>query len=112
MPDRPPPPQERFAQLRHAYLARLPALLAEIEALAGRAPAPEALDGLYRHLHKLAGSGGTYGFPELSERASALEARVRAWIEGGTFRPGSHDELAEDLARLREAVACATDAQA
>lgn len=109
MPDRPPSPQERFAQLRHGYFARLPALLAEIEGLAGCAPDPEALEGLYRLLHKLAGSGGTYGCPELSERALALETRVRGWIENGSFGPGSQAELAEGLARLRESVARATE---
>jgi chemotaxis protein histidine kinase CheA len=31
---------------------------------------------LHRHLHSLAGSGGTFGYHDLSDRARALELRV------------------------------------
>jgi len=52
-----------MAQLSDLTWARLAQPLAELEALA----------------HGLAGAGGTFGFPELSETAARVERRLEGW---------------------------------
>lgn len=48
------------------------------------------LDALQMHLHRLAGSSGMYGLPEISEHAKLLEAHI---IE----LPQQIDELGEGI---------------
>lgn len=58
---------------------------------------------LHACLHKLAGSGGAFGFPELSGQAKSLEIVVKAWLEQAVV-----PELAQwetwktDLSALRQ----------
>ena len=58
---------------------------------------------LHADLHKLAGSGGAFGFPELSRQAKSLEIVVKAWLEQSVV-----PELAQwetwktDLSALRQ----------
>lgn len=63
--------------LREHYRQRLPAELEELHTLAGRllqaSPGPDTLADLQQRLHKLAGSGGTFGLPKLSRQARRLE---------------------------------------
>ena len=77
---------EQLAKLREAYLARVPAELAALQALAGALQGGEGdragLDALHQRLHKLAGSGGTFGLAALSAAARALEQRVVTWLAG------------------------------
>jgi DNA-binding response OmpR family regulator len=74
---------ELLDKLRNEYVSRLPAELAAINALAAsiQPQAPDAIrvDELHRHLHKLAGSGGTFGFDLLSTQARSLEQEVQRW---------------------------------
>jgi HPt (histidine-containing phosphotransfer) domain-containing protein len=62
-------------KLRREYLASLPARLDELRSdLAGvRDGRPEAAAALQTRLHQLAGSGGSYGFSELSKAAREAE---------------------------------------
>jgi len=66
---------EFFEELRREYLAEAPARLNELrkdlEAL--RAGEPDAAASLKVRLHRLAGSGGSYGFPDVSSAARAAE---------------------------------------
>jgi len=77
----------QLAELRQAYLARLPAELAALQSLAADLGGGEAdrarLDELRHRLHKLAGSGGTFGLAALSAAARTLEQRVKGWLAGG-----------------------------
>ena len=77
---------EQMAKLRADYLARLPAELAALQALAGDLRGEErdraGLEALHLRLHKLAGSGGTFGLAALGEAASVLEQRVVVWLAG------------------------------
>ncbi|CAK0747764.1 hypothetical protein CCP3SC1_160047 [Gammaproteobacteria bacterium] len=41
------------------------------------------LADLHARLHKLAGSGGTFGYPELSRQACELEVSAKDWLESG-----------------------------
>ncbi|EHH09629.1 Hpt domain-containing protein [Mesorhizobium amorphae] len=61
-----------FAPLRQRFLARCADQLAELKAAREGAPLP-GNDPLIRLAHSLAGAAGTFGFPEISARASALE---------------------------------------
>ena len=36
---------------------------------------------VHASLHKLAGSGGTFGFPELSQQARILEVTAKGWLD-------------------------------
>lgn len=77
---------EQLAQLRASYLARLPQELADLHALAQRlsqdATDHSSLTELHQRLHKLAGSGSTFGYPLLSATARSLEQQVKSWLVG------------------------------
>ncbi|WP_308642620.1 Hpt domain-containing protein [Mesorhizobium sp. GbtcB19] len=64
-----------FAPLRQRFLTRCADQLAELKAIADRQAAlPIASnDPLIRIAHSLAGAAGTFGFADISARASALE---------------------------------------
>jgi chemotaxis protein histidine kinase CheA len=66
--------------LRAEYLADAPERVRELSAALGRLRARDqtALADLQRHFHRLAGSGGSYGFPEITIRSRAAEYAVAA----------------------------------
>jgi HPt (histidine-containing phosphotransfer) domain-containing protein len=78
-----------LAALRARFLARAADDLAWIRATGG---SPQ--DELLARVHKLAGSGGVFGYPDLSALAAALEDDIR---EG---RPADLTTLASALAAL------------
>lgn len=83
-------------------LATMAALLAALRAQ----PAEIAsLQEIRRHVHNLAGSGGTYGFTVLTAAAQAGELRVEALLAGGT-KPTAADfaALTSLLAELETAL--------
>ena len=73
-----------LAKLREDYLAKLPAELAELAqtaaALQGRKDERAAMEDLHHRLHRLAGSGGTFGLDALSAQSRALEKIIKAWL--------------------------------
>jgi len=101
---------EQLARLRNDYLVRLPAELAALTALAiglGEGePERAGLDELHHRLHKLAGSGGTFGFAALSAAARTLEQRVKAFLSNPLEALDSPSRLAflADVAALGETV--------
>ena len=78
-----------LASLRARFRARAAADLAWLQSTGG-----EPADELMARAHKLAGSGGTFGYPEISRAAAALEDDLR-------------DGLAADLAPLIAALEAA-----
>jgi len=78
--------QAEIAKLRETYLSRLPEEFAELEALAAGLESDEksreALESLHQRLHKLAGSGGTFGLAKLSKQARSLEQTAKQWLAG------------------------------
>lgn len=74
------PVDEAFQQLRQEYLASLPARLDELrsDVASWRAGDPDALSSLKVRLHRLAGSGGSYGFVQLSSLAREAERWLTA----------------------------------
>lgn len=77
---------EQLARLRADYLRALPAELAALNALAARLDGGENdrpyLEELYYRLHKLAGSGGTFGLATMSDEASILEQQLKNSLAG------------------------------
>jgi len=91
-----------FQQLRLEYLASLTTRLDELrtDVASWRAGDPDALSSLQVRLHRLAGSGGSYGFVELSSVAREAER----WIAG--HRTGADpDQLDATMDRLDQAAA-------
>lgn len=103
------PLAEMMKKLGRDYLRESPARVAELRAALSAVEQGEAgaMDTLRRQLHKLAGSGGSYGFDDVSTSARAGETVARRLFESGAA-PG-----VADLAALRaaiDAVAAAFDA--
>lgn len=69
---------------RQNYLKRLPEELAALHKLAlaidGTLATRAQMDELHKRLHKLAGSGGTFGQHKLGAAAHALELMVNDWL--------------------------------
>ncbi len=61
---------DKAAQLRVAF-----------DALCDEDSSVAQVENLHLLLHRLAGSAGTYGFPELSQQARALEQPWRVWMD-------------------------------
>ncbi|ROQ20696.1 response regulator receiver modulated diguanylate cyclase [Marinimicrobium koreense] len=76
----------RLDSLKTAYRQRLERELAEIESAMGtargNAPNNDTMQALHHALHRLAGSAGTFGFPQLGYQARALERRLADHLEG------------------------------
>ncbi len=64
-----------FDELRREYLTEAPARMAELkkDLAAARAGEADAVSSLKHRLHRLAGSGGSYGFPDISKESRAAE---------------------------------------
>jgi len=98
--------ERALAGLRRQYLLEAPERLAELRAALARAGAgnAEALSQLRLLLHRLAGSGGSYGFDDVSTRARAAELLVRDVLErGGPVTDDDVEVLAGRIAELAEA---------
>lgn len=91
LPEAPPVPRDAdlFADLRAAYAAALPG---QVEALARAlaTPTPTARAAAVPLAHRLHGSAGTYGFPEVSTAASELERLLRAAAEPEALAAALH----------------------
>jgi diguanylate cyclase (GGDEF)-like protein len=94
-----------FAELRREYLQEAPARIAELrkDADAFRAGEPDAAASLVTRFHRLAGSGGSYGFDDIGGIARAAER----WLAGPP-KPTAAD--AGELDRRVAALARAVDA--
>ncbi len=83
---------QKLQVLRDNYAARLPAEIQSLRELVGDLAEPErqreALDQLSQRLHKLAGSAGSFGFPELGKQAKKLEIQAQAWLANETLDMG------------------------
>ncbi len=95
-----------MANLRNAYLDRLPTEIQELSALADSLVGSEAdrarLEDLHQRLHKLAGSGGTFGLAALSVRTRSLEQQVKNWLAESLdgLSAESRGELSAGIAAL------------
>jgi diguanylate cyclase (GGDEF)-like protein len=81
----------RFEELRQSYAAQLVEKAAQMAASwnvieAGTAT-PAIIEDLQRVAHNLAGTGSTFGFPDVSSTAHALEAAVRSYAHADGHMP-------------------------
>ena len=93
-------------QLRADYLAAAPERVAELWTAYARVQngGVAALEGLGILVHRLAGSGGAYGLPDVTERAREADRECRLLI--ASLTPPTPD----DLQRLRSGVQGIADA--
>ncbi|MCG8429442.1 MAG: Hpt domain-containing protein [Chromatiales bacterium] len=96
--------QAQFAQLQALYIDSLPGKKAELHsALEQVRTAPdEGLRALKVQAHRIAGSGGGYGFPELSELARALELQIIAQLERQPLSIEPIEQALEQLLTLMD----------
>jgi HPt (histidine-containing phosphotransfer) domain-containing protein len=92
--------------LRDYFAGRLPARLAEIEEAFAEVRAagwaPEPLGKLHRLVHSLAGAGGTFGWPEVTDAARELESFLKGQLVGLTVTVEEADgRVAAAMAELR-----------
>ncbi len=99
---------DALAELRREYLFDAPARLAELrkDIAAFRVGESDAIQSLVRRFHRLAGSGGSYGFPEISDLAREGERWLR------TEPAVSGDEAGTRLEKLVDQLGTAFDAAA
>ena len=99
---------EQLAKLRNDYLATLPTELKNLQKLAAGLSGGEheraSLEALHHRLHKLSGSGGTFGLPELSNIARVQENKIKAWLSGSLY-----DVDAKELCGLAKGVSSLID---
>ena len=100
--------REQLASLVDDYIRQLPKRVQEIdEAFEAVGIKPDSIDAysqLRLLVHKLAGSGATFGFEEISRSAREFEKRLNAIIESGLLEiDGADGELMVALKGLKEA---------
>lgn len=102
--------EEKLAQLRDQYAERIVGRIDELQAFlqdldsAHEGARHDALKSLRDATHKLAGSGATFGFPEVTVAARKMEQTCAAALEtAGKAAPDLPKRLKEMLAALRMA---------
>ncbi len=111
MPEKDTDIQQQMAMLRADYTARLPAKAQELERLWKQLCSSwdaGALATLHRLTHTLAGTGGAFGAPAISEAASGLERTLTGLTE--TARPANETQKALITGQLNELRIVAADA--
>ena len=88
---------EQLRLLQESYTKQLPAKLAQVEQAFRKHQDEDALRTLRFLAHGLAGSGATFGYPELSEAARRLEVLVDAALETKRCLSAAESESAADL---------------
>jgi len=95
----------QLAALDTNFSLSLPGRLKEISEgcrrLLDGAAAPAELESLGLHVHKLAGSGTTFGSPEISVAALALEGSIKRAMAG---RRADREEILAELSALDTAI--------
>ena len=80
--------ERRFEQLRKAYVERNRLRIERATAWVEQARHDKAVvRKLHKMAHELAGSGTTYGFPEISGHAASLERRLEPLVRDDLVLP-------------------------
>lgn len=101
---------EQLRSLRREYAAKLPDELTGLgrsskllsTATNAEPLSSELLQPVYQHLHKLAGSAGSFGFNELSVKARELELIVKLWLAGQVPTAAEVVEFIATVQQLRD----------
>jgi HPt (histidine-containing phosphotransfer) domain-containing protein len=110
MPDPADAVQVQLAKLRKKFGLALPEKISAIEAavaaLFARPWDEQACATSHRLVHSLAGSSGTYGFPEIGAAARAVEALLKQSLESrALLSPDQKTQIDRLTAGLRELAA-------
>ncbi len=91
-----------YAALQRDYLRDAPERLAELrkDLAAWRAGEPDALESLRQRFHRLAGSGGSYGFPQVTDISRAMEHRI---LTPPAPTPQESEQFERAIAELKSA---------
>ena len=119
MPETAASPREKFEAIRRRFGEKIEARVDEVETASvdlteARSPAVvvEILDGLINLVHRLAGSGGSFGFPAVSEVASSFETFLRAIGARNDVLSGDEcEQVLASIAALRAAAGEAPDTE-
>lgn len=98
--------QKQLQTLRDSYAAQLPERIVDIEqswkAMANAETPETDMYELYRKLHSIAGSAGTFGMPELGQEARHIEVCLKARLEAPQdWSEAAQAEIDTGIARLR-----------
>jgi HPt (histidine-containing phosphotransfer) domain-containing protein len=105
--------QAQLLELKKAYARQLPDKVAKVEeacrAFLGSPWEELSASNTYRLAHSLAGSSGTYGYPEICAAARAAESILKTSLESrAPLAPDRREELTSQLSRLKELAAAAS----
>ncbi len=93
---------KKLAQLRDYYIQSLPGEFEKLDAklteLQPNVPAREIISDIHQALHKFAGSGGSFGFHELSADARSIEQDLLKWLKADK---NYYSDEERDALRLR-----------
>lgn len=114
--------ENKLAVLKQGYLGtlqpELTAIYHEFKTIVDQGPLVFSLregvpNNLYRRLHKIAGSAGTFGFHEVSRQARTLEVTLQGWLEKGDALPeeASLELFAQKLFDLQANVTAESQSQ-
>lgn len=98
--------QAELQALQKKYAAELTANIARLEALCSQIASgadPTAARTLHRGLHSLSGSGETFGYKALSERAKSLELAMSPHLNLTSLPPDVLEHLSSGIAGLYDA---------
>lgn len=97
----------KLQALRDDYAARLPNEIQSLRDLVSNLTKPElqqeSLNKLNQKLHKLAGSAGSFGFPDLGKQAKKLELQTQTWL--------TNDQLDMGMLRIFAVAIASLDSQ-
>lgn len=97
---------EKLAEMRSRYLARIRGDRVRLEVLCDELENGEGFDmaeEIERLAHRLAGSSGTFGLPEIGQHAEMVERMAHALIHG----EGDRADLAAGTRALSQAIEAA-----
>ena len=74
---------KQLEEMRKQYQTQLPEKLSNLKNLyiEKSSVSLDRLNDIYREIHSLNGSGATFGFPEISECASQMEAYLNNFLD-------------------------------
>ena len=108
MPDKNPDIQEKLQQLHQQYAQKLPDRVSTLEkrwlALNLDDPHSAQFDNLVREFHSLAGSGASYGFPQITSLSREIEnILLKAKSDNGQDSDVVKSKINTKLAALKQA---------
>jgi diguanylate cyclase (GGDEF)-like protein len=94
---------EQFSQRLREELPQLADKALQLQACSDPSEQLQRLSELRDHLHKLAGSAGTFGFGELGVRARLLEQQTQQWLSNLELQRQGLQGLVNELQQLASA---------